>query len=198
MAMPTRCQVRDWPASPWSVAMYDSRAVANFFLEAGRREGIRISPMKLQKLVYIAHGFHLAIFDQPLVDQAFEAWPYGPVEPTLFHEFKSFGRLPITRLASVVSGEHLNAPVTPNLDDYDNANKENTKALLRQVWNGYKGLSGTRLSELTHQPGTPWTKSREGMKGGVALSPRIQNKLIRDYYCGKLSKAQSGLRPQAN
>ena len=39
---------------------YTVGAVANYFLEAGERDGVPITPLKLQKLVCIAYGFYLA------------------------------------------------------------------------------------------------------------------------------------------
>jgi len=44
--------------------------------------------MKLQKLVYYAHGWHLALNNEPLIDEQVECWQYGPVISSLFHEFK--------------------------------------------------------------------------------------------------------------
>ena len=60
--------------------MVDPKAVANKFLELGERDGVSdITPMKLLKLVYIAHGWHLALSEgkKPLVNEASEAWKYG-------------------------------------------------------------------------------------------------------------------------
>ena len=38
---------------------YSAKAVANYFLSKyGRKKGI--TPLKIQKLVYIAHGWHMA------------------------------------------------------------------------------------------------------------------------------------------
>ena len=78
---------------------YSAFAVANYFLRLGRDSGEEITPLKIQKLVYIAHGYHLAFTASdnspnglPLVDDEFaEAWQYGPVFPSLYHHFKRFG-----------------------------------------------------------------------------------------------------------
>src|SRR5208282_4587731 len=66
---------------------YPSMAVANWFIE----NLSRVDPLKLQKLVYFAHGWHLALRDQPLIDELVEAWDYGPVVPSLYHQFKRYG-----------------------------------------------------------------------------------------------------------
>ena len=59
--------------------MYDPRVVANAILAAADAEGTRISHVKLQKLLYLAHGFSLIEHGRPLVNGGFEAWPHGPV-----------------------------------------------------------------------------------------------------------------------
>src|SRR5258708_4237314 len=83
-------------AEPWKTL-----AAANFFLAKGLEDGVSIDPLKLQKLVYFAHGWHLAVTGKPLIDEYVEAWPYGPVIPSLYHRFKSYGADPITDLVYV-------------------------------------------------------------------------------------------------
>jgi uncharacterized phage-associated protein len=75
---------------------YDGRAVANYFLSLAAAEGKLLTHLKLQKLLYYAHGRHLALSGEPLVESGFEAWPYGPVAPDVFSCFRVFGRNPIT------------------------------------------------------------------------------------------------------
>ena len=38
---------------------FDPRAVANRLLDLGRERRLTIDPMKVQKLIYYAHGWHL-------------------------------------------------------------------------------------------------------------------------------------------
>ena len=40
---------------------YSAKAIANEFLNFAKQDNIEISQMKLQKLVYISHGFCLAL-----------------------------------------------------------------------------------------------------------------------------------------
>ena len=47
----------------------DSKVLAEYILE---REG-KMSHLKLQKLLYLVAGYHLAYFDAPLVSDQFEA-----------------------------------------------------------------------------------------------------------------------------
>ena len=57
-----------------------SGAIANYFLDRGEGEDILISPMKVIKLSYLAHGWYLAFTDNnTLVNEDVEAWDHGPV-----------------------------------------------------------------------------------------------------------------------
>lgn len=51
---------------------------ANFFLEKSRKEGSPLTLMKLLKMVYIAHGWSLAILNKGILENE---------EVTKFHSF---------------------------------------------------------------------------------------------------------------
>ena len=144
-------------------------SVANKFLELAERDENLISPLKIHKLVYIAHGWYLAIFDKPLLDEPVEAWLYGPVLNSLYHEFKRFGKDGITEHAKILVDGVLfpvPAPTDPNVI-----------ALIERIWEVYGSLSAYQLANLTHQPDTPWEKTK---RGGV-----ISNRIIRAHYAKK-------------
>ena len=66
-------------------APYSSKAVANSFLDIAEAGNVNdISPMKLQKLVYYAHAWHLAFLGQPLIREEVQAWKFGPVIPDVY------------------------------------------------------------------------------------------------------------------
>lgn len=63
--------------------------VAKYLLILVDREaGDAITQLKLQKLMYIAQGIHLALYDKPLLKEEIEAWQHGPVVRELYNEFK--------------------------------------------------------------------------------------------------------------
>ncbi len=57
-------------------APVSAKLVANYFLKKAAAEGVTLDPMKLQKLVYIAHGWHLGLLGAPLLRSPIEAWTY--------------------------------------------------------------------------------------------------------------------------
>ena len=159
--------------------MRSAKAVANYFLGLpGEEQKGGISSLKLQKLVYIAHGWHLALFDEPLVeDEGAEAWLYGPVFPSLYHEFKRFGGDQITSQARelTVWGKKCKWE-TPKLAS---AELRSCK-LLDKVWQLYGDFTGPQLSDMTHAEDTPWHNTRQSCNG--LRNAHIPNKDIANYY----------------
>ncbi|MFZ3184229.1 MAG: type II toxin-antitoxin system antitoxin SocA domain-containing protein, partial [Pseudomonas sp.] len=72
--------------------MLPSESVANYFIQKSFNSGIPLTSMKLIKLVYIAHGWHCGYFSQNLINDAVEAWKFGPVIPDLYRKVKWYGR----------------------------------------------------------------------------------------------------------
>jgi uncharacterized phage-associated protein len=123
--------------------MYSAAAVANAFLDIARQDGKKLTNMKLQKLVYIAHGWHLALFGDPLIYDDVYAWQWGPVIPPLYEHLRQYG--------SGVVSELIRDSSTP----VDPASRE--MHLIKAIWQKYGGMSAIQLSGITHQPNTPWS-----------------------------------------
>jgi uncharacterized phage-associated protein len=50
-----------------------------------------LSNRELQKLLYLAQGFHLAQTGESLFTEDFQAWRHGPVHSGIYHKFKTYG-----------------------------------------------------------------------------------------------------------
>ena len=77
--------------------------VANYFVEKGKADKKNIDLLKLVKLVYIAHGWHLGLYDEidrPLIREDVEAWKYGPVVRSVYDAFKGVGKRTITQIVT--------------------------------------------------------------------------------------------------
>lgn len=150
---------------------YRAKTIAYFFLELGEKDKIPISPMKLQKLIYFAHGWCLAIFKKPLIAESVEAWLYGPVIGAVYHEFKEFGSNPIK---GKVPTREIRARLLELKKDTD------IIRLLEKVWEVYGGYDAIKLSQMTHLPGTPWLKARENAEKKINVT--IEDELIQQYF----------------
>ena len=62
------------------------------------RSGWSISNLELQKILYLAHMYHLGIHDAPLISGHFQAWDYGPVQPIIYYKLKIFGASPVRNI----------------------------------------------------------------------------------------------------
>jgi uncharacterized phage-associated protein len=114
--------------------------IARYFLaQVNEDEGDLISNLKLQKLVYYAQGFHLALFDTPLFNEPIEAWTHGPVVPELYHHYKQYEPGPIE------------LPSDVNFDIYSGPKKD----FLNEIYNALGQFSAWKLRNMTHAE-PPW------------------------------------------
>jgi len=149
---------------------YDAKQIANEFIDRARRDGKRLSIMKLLKLIYIAHGWMLALYGRPLVHNRIEAWRHGPVIPDVYNALRPQG-IYVETLASV-------EPATID---------EQAKHLIDQIYDMYSKMSAFRLSDLTHVEGGPWMVASQS---GGNYAP-IPDDLIRQHYQEKLEKSNA-------
>lgn len=155
--------------------MENSLAIANYFVGKSLETGIEMTPMKLVKLTYISHGWHLGLKKQPLINEATEAWRYGPVVPSVYNKFKVYGSAQIKALETNISSKVI------EIED------KTLSVFLDEVWNVYKGYNGLQLSTLTHQPNTPWDivyNQRGGKDSDTNMI--IPNELIQKHYEQKI------------
>ena len=153
---------------------YNSFAIANYFIELATSHGKALTPMKLQKLVYFAHGWHLAIKNSPLIDEQVEAWSYGPVIPSLYRKFREFGDQSVTE---AVGPSRTRAKIQD-----DPEFNTSTKPLLDRVWEVYGNHSAIQLSNMTHVPGTPWRSVQDSYNGKPPKGTDIPSDVIKKYF----------------
>lgn len=137
--------------------------VANYFIEYS---GYTKTNLQVLKLTYIAHGYMLAIHDEPLIGDEVEAWIHGPVIPKIFHKFKKWksgviGRTSLTR-------------------KFPKPFSAKEKELLDAVFENYGRYCGYYLSQITHEDGkleTPWKQCYQYGRNNL-----IPNDVTQDYY----------------
>ena len=119
---------------------HDARGIANILITMGIEDLRPITPLQAVKLTYLCHGWMLGLYHRQLSAQPAEAWKYGPVIPDVYHEVKVHGRKPIM--------DSIDFPCA----DLDKIESD----LVVQVHRAYQDFSGIQLSQITHEPGTPW------------------------------------------
>ena len=123
--------------------MLSAQDVARYFLTlVSEDEGDFLTNLKLQKLLYYAQGFSMALLGSPLFSEKIEAWTYGPAVPDVYDAYKQYGKRPL--------------PLPQNFD-FSNYNSE-VKSLLNEVYEVYGIYTNPALKNLT-QNEPPWKNS---------------------------------------
>ena len=100
--------------------------------------------LELQKIIYIAHMLHLGEKDSPLVNGLFEAWPFGPVHPELYHKAKVYGAKPVQNIFN-------------SFLPLDNHSLE--KLTLENAYDQVGSFESYRLIAITHRDYGAWAKN---------------------------------------
>ena len=144
---------------------YKSTLLAKYITAYFNDNGEDVNITKIQKLTYIAYGSFLALYNERLIDEHPQAWPYGPVFPNTR-----------TNLLKV----DLNSI---SLKDEDLAEISLDKAvvsLIDVIYKTFGSWSAVKLSEWSHKEGSPWERTvySEKFKWG----DRMDDDLIKSYF----------------
>lgn len=152
--------------------MGTTSSVVNEFIKLAKKTDYELTNMKLIKLMYISQGLSLSLLDRPLFNNDnIEAWKFGPVIPSVYHEFKHFKSGPITTNSVMLDDLDWKKLSEPTLK-----NKEDKKIVLL-TWQLYRDVSAKDLVDLTHMAGTPWSLTYRSDHNKI-----ISNELIKRYY----------------
>src|ERR1700744_834255 len=70
---------------------YPAIVIANEIVKLANNEKVDLTPMKLQKILYLANGICYKRKGQKLIKENFEAWDYGPVIRSVYNVYKECG-----------------------------------------------------------------------------------------------------------
>ena len=159
---------------------FNATNIASFFLHKAQSSlKHELSNLKLQKLVYIAFGWHTVFGEHDLYQDPIEAWRYGPVLPSLYYKFSEFGDQPIQARTIEDTlhvylpdrvGESLQFPLVIEKDSF-------IEGFLEIIFEQYIEMPPYKLVDLTHGKATPWDKVY--IPGAKVEIPKT---LIKDYY----------------
>jgi len=130
-----------------------------------------IEPMsnkKLQKLCYYAKAWHLALYDENIIDESFEAWVHGPVNRALYDKYKDYDWDIIT--------ENIN----------ENDISVDILSFAKQVYNSYGHMDTDELEIVSHSE-TPWIEARGNKKPWESCDTIISEDTMKNFYRQKVS-----------
>jgi uncharacterized phage-associated protein len=134
-----------------------SPEIANEFIRLAAADRRAFDQSQLQKLVYIAHGWCLAFFDQPLTGDRPEAWGFGPVFRRLADALAPYGSSCVIR--EIRKGEvfpgcnalDADLPIRSELDPKE-------RDLIATIYHNYGQLEASQLSNWTRKGAAPWAQ----------------------------------------
>ena len=142
---------------------HSAREVANRLLELSAQRGQALSLMQVLKLVYFAHGWCLALRDEPLIKEPISAWKHGPVVEGLYFAFR---RQQGTR------------DLVPLPSELPYLMPEDDDKLLGRILDVYGNEDAFMLSYLTHIEDGPWDKVYRHKGRGSTIS----NQFIKEHF----------------
>ena len=138
--------------------------VARYFLSFTDEDaGELISNLKLQKLLYYAQAWYLALYDNELFNEEIEAWVHGPVVYSVYNRFKDYKWNNITE-----------QPANPNLS-------VGIRKHLVEIMRVFGGFSARQLEQMTHRE-DPWKKARKNLPLDEPSRNIIDTKNMKEYY----------------
>lgn len=132
-----------------------------------------MSHLKLQKLLFYCDAYHLAYFDQELMEDKFEAWMHGPVSRKVYNSLKDKSM--------------LYAELSYSESSFDDADKEFAKLthdqqdLITSVLKDLSAWTGMELERATHKE-RPWIEAHKGYAEADKCLEIISKEITRDFY----------------
>ena len=150
-----------------SLAAKDVCAFVNSVLIESSQKSIDVTPLKLQKLLYLCYGHFAADNvdhdDKVIAKVTFEPWRYGPVVRDIYNNFKHYGSNAIDKLCTFAEDKKSY--------DFSDRFPEGKKAVIFAIGK-YGKLSASDLIDVTHRAGGAWEKA---FKAGL---PEIKHEEI--------------------
>lgn len=126
---------------------HSARWAANSVLELSFRDGVYITPRKLQKLLYLIASEYQKGAGRPLLEEKFLTWAYGPV---LYSVHDKFASLPAQGI------DHFIPDITGKSHVISQRKEPHFSAALHRIWNRAGTMDELALIELTRAPGSAW------------------------------------------
>lgn len=147
----------------------DAILVSKYVIKTLKEQNKEINHLKLQKILYYIQAWNLALLNEPLFEEDFEAWLHGPVIRKVWDEYKGHSVL-IGELSE--QNENINLKFTEDQED-----------VIEDVIDAYGNKSGYYLESLTHQE-DPWKNARKQGENTIIKKEEMK-KYYRNLYYGE-------------
>ena len=140
---------------------------------------IGLNSLKLQKLVYYAQAWRVALAEQSLFPGKFQAWVHGPVNRQLYDRFSvTHSMYDMLSLLDVRPDSDMAA-----IPDEDRVH-------IDEILEVYARFSGPQLESMTHGE-EPWIRARGDRKPSERCEVEIDEALMASFYKKLLAEAEA-------
>lgn len=126
--------------------------VEHWFINRFIENDMLLNQLKLQKILYLAYGWHLLLKNEPLFKQPIKSFKYGPIIQETYRRYKSYRSNFIN--AGVAVELTTSEQIAINLKRIYRASE-----ILDNVFENYGSLSPVQLSSICHQPYGAWDRT---------------------------------------
>jgi len=158
--------------------VYNALDVSRYVINYSNDKGYDISNLKLQKLLYFIQAYFLikSKGERPCFDDRIEAWDFGPVVPSVYHEYKRYASMNIPASSYYYEVDDTNIWNIEKKDiDFNNITDDD-KQLIENIVDSFSNYSASNLVQITHKQ-APWQN---------AYQPHMNNEItvkgIWDYF----------------
>ncbi|MEZ4789054.1 MAG: DUF4065 domain-containing protein [Flavobacteriales bacterium] len=162
------------------------KELAEYLIARFQAEGVPITPVKLQKLLYYIQAWHL-VYEKghPLFNDQPEAWVNGPVYKAVFPLYKNRFMYDSIVLAGVKDDAEARAAMEKKFAALK-LNQEQA-GLLESVIQAYGFLENEKLILLSHSE-KPWLEARVGLGPLEKSAKPISHDTMRAFYGARVKK----------
>lgn len=154
-------------ATTFSMSIHiTTQKLCNWFIQHAVEQGKPLTPVKLNHLVILADWWHLHRAGALLISEAAEAWPQGPVLPSIYHEYKDE-----PPCSAVEHPSRRQPPLDPETD---------VIPFLESIWNLYGKYTAQQLARINTSPGSPWALAQG--KNGMPEHQPISREHVEEYF----------------
>lgn len=147
--------------------------VARYFIALNadecKDEKSDLSKLKIQKLLYYAQGYYLALYNKPLFDEKILAWEHGPVVKEVYMGLQS----KTNEIFIPTETYKMRADEIKKL-------KKNDKELIEDVFQLMGQYSAWKLRDKTHQE-DPWVDNYKKGKKNIEIPLNDIKKYFKPY-----------------
>lgn len=143
-----------------------TQKLCNWFIQNAVAHSEALTPVKLNHLVILSGWWYRHRHGEALMQESAEAWPQGPVLPSLYHEYKD---QPPT--AAIENPSRRQPPLEEDCD---------VIPFLEHIWSMYGKYTAKQLSRINTSDRSPWGQALA--KQGEPVRQTITEQHIAAYF----------------